>query len=107
MALPVEEMVRVAQHMLERVRLGHPVHAPLAGDLACHVLALIEELERARASPPRPRTIVHSPGGRWDLFEADRDAARFVAVERAGGSAVEAWNVGQWTWHRDAGARHE
>ena len=103
MSLPVDDMVRVAGHMLERAGTGHPVHAAPAGGLACHVLAPAEEVERPRASPPRPRTIVHTTGGRWDPFESDRDAAPFVAGRRAEGVAAQARNVSHRARHSHEG----
>jgi hypothetical protein len=55
---------------------------------------LIDELRERK-----PQTIVHRNGGRWDLFDSNGDARKFVDEARAAGEKVEPWNVSTWNWH--------
>ena len=96
--LPLGQMQRDAARAFAVFEAGDLLPAELAADLACHVLALI-----AAGAGRMPRTIVHRPGGRWDLFEDAIEGGRFAEAMRAVGWQAEAWNVSYWRWHPGGG----
>jgi hypothetical protein len=96
--LPLEQMVHDAHSAMSRLGTLGLGPRMTVGDLACHVLALAEEVERLEAEGPfRPKTLVHRPGGKWDAYESPWHPD----IPRRPGD-VEAWGVSEWRVHREA-----
>lgn len=88
-----------------------PVRAKrLSGERRYGVMGLAEENDQLRSDLEhaktlvdvltlRPKTILHRPGGRWDVFESDAEAEAHRRRFEREGDPAEAWNVSAWTTH--------